>query len=90
VVVIASMEVPLIPLPIGTVIRLKKTNEFARITGYCCLTAGTFYNYYMEVEDRKGTFALFEKNNPFEVECLPNTIADENKGLAREHQPQTR
>jgi len=45
---------PFAKLPIGAVVRLKKTNEFALIVGYNLLMnkPETFLNYYVEIEGR--------------------------------------
>lgn len=58
--------------PIGSVVRLKKTNEFALIVGYNLLMnkLETFLNYYVEIEGR-GSAIWAAYNDDIELECLP-------------------
>ena len=57
-------------VPTGTVVRLKKTGEFAVIIGHNRMQQrlDTFLNYYVEIEGRPGTWAAYDDD--FELECL--------------------
>jgi hypothetical protein len=59
--------------PVGTVVRLKKTGEFARITHQDFLKDGKgFLNYRGVIEGRgEGHYALY--HDDFELEALPPT-----------------
>lgn len=56
---------------VGTVVRLRKTNELALITDICYLKdRKNFLNYLAIVEGRgEGTYALYDSD--IELECLP-------------------
>jgi hypothetical protein len=55
--------------PLNTVVRIKKTGEFAIIVGYNFLKDGKgFLNYYAEIQDKKGKYALY--HGDLEVEVL--------------------
>lgn len=56
--------------PIGTVVRWKKTGQFAKITDHTYQKDGRgFLNYLGEIEGRKGTYALY--HDDLELEHLP-------------------
>ena len=58
--------------PIDTIIRLKDTGEFARITGHNWLRPETnqhFLNYYAIIESKEGVFAIY--HHECELEALP-------------------
>ena len=58
--------------PIDTIVRLKDTGEFARITGHNWLRPETnqhFLNYYAELEGKEGVFAIY--HHDCELEALP-------------------
>jgi len=58
--------------PIGTIVRLIKTGEFARIIGYNCMMnrPDTFLSYYIEIEGKPGAmWATYDDR--IELECLP-------------------
>lgn len=56
--------------PIDTVVRIKKTGEFAKITGHNWQKDGKgFLNYYGEIEHRRGMYALY--HGDIDVEVLP-------------------
>ncbi|MBL0741363.1 hypothetical protein [Chryseolinea lacunae] len=59
--------------PVGTVVRLKKTGEFAIIVDKAYLKdEKEFLNYYANIEGRAdGRWALYDGD--FELECLPPT-----------------
>jgi hypothetical protein len=56
---------------IGTVVRLKRTGEFAIIKKQCFLREDKFFlNYLGEIEGRLGgVYALYHED--LELECLP-------------------
>jgi hypothetical protein len=56
---------------IGTVVRLKRTGEFAIIKERCFLREDKFFlNYLGEIEGRgSGLYALYHED--IELECLP-------------------
>jgi hypothetical protein len=46
--------------PVGTVIRIKSTNEFAIIRMHTCQHACKgFLNYLVEIEDKRGLYCAF-------------------------------
>lgn len=56
--------------PIGTVVRIKKTGQFALIKDYGFVKDGKgFLNYYGEIEGREGQYALY--HDDIELEALP-------------------
>ena len=58
--------------PIGTVVRLKSTGEFCKITGHNWLRPELkkhFLNYFCEIEGKKGRYAVY--HNEVELEALP-------------------
>ena len=60
--------------PIDTIVRLKKTGEFARITGHGWLRPERkefFLHYYAEIEGRKGTTWCLAHHDELVLECLP-------------------
>lgn len=55
--------------PPGSIVRLKKTNEFARIKDVVYLKDGkNFLHYHGEIEGREGLYALY--HNEIELEHL--------------------
>ena len=60
-------------LPVGTVARLIKTNEFVRIVSRCVMYQDPndlgFLHYMMEIEGRVGQYAGYDED--LEVEVLP-------------------
>jgi len=67
---------PLGTIPIGSVVRIKKTNEFALVIGKNQLMNNpeSFLNYYLEIEDRQGVWAGYDAD--IELECLPKELQD--------------
>lgn len=58
--------------PVDTVVRLKKTGQFALIKSHTFLRDGKgFLNYLAEIEGRSGIFALY--HDDLEFECAPNS-----------------
>jgi hypothetical protein len=59
--------------PINTVVRIKKTGEFAVIKNYTFQHDGKrFLNYLAIIEGKgDGTYALYHEN--IELECLPSS-----------------
>jgi hypothetical protein len=56
--------------PVDTVVRWKKTGQFALIKSHTFLRDGKgFLNYLAEIEGRTGTFALY--HDDLEFECSP-------------------
>jgi hypothetical protein len=58
--------------PAGTVVRIKKTNEFALIKKIQWLrpeSAKHFLHYEAEIEGKIGIYALYHQD--LELECLP-------------------
>lgn len=58
--------------PIDTIVRLRDTGEFARITGHNWLRPELkkhFLNYFAEIEGKKGQFAVY--HSEVELEALP-------------------
>ena len=56
--------------PVGTVVRLKRTGEFALIVEQSRFIDGSFQNYLGEIEGREpGTWCLI--HSEVELECLP-------------------
>jgi len=62
---------PLGEFPLGTVVRLKKTGEFALIASRNELMGNpeSFLNYYLQIEDRPGLWAGYDAD--LELEALP-------------------
>lgn len=58
--------------PIGTVVRLKRTGQFALIKDVAFLLNGqSFLHYTGEIEGREGNYAIYHED--VELECLPIT-----------------
>lgn len=56
--------------PLDTVVRIKKTGQFALITFLSYLNGGNFYYYLGKIEGRgEGNYTLF--HDDIELECLP-------------------
>lgn len=56
--------------PIGTVVRIRKTGQFAIIRGHTYVMDGkSFLNYLGEIEGRAGQYALY--HGDIELECPP-------------------
>jgi len=57
--------------PVDTVVRLRKTNQFALIKEQVFLMnhADGFLHYMIEIEGRPGLYAGYDDD--FELECLP-------------------
>ncbi len=56
--------------PVGTVVRLKKTGQFALIKNVTFLfNEKNFLHYLGEIEGREGNYALY--HDDLELECLP-------------------
>lgn len=62
---------PFAKYPIGTVVRLKKTGEFALIVGHNLMMdkPDTFLNYYIEIEGKCGRWVTYDDR--IELECFP-------------------
>jgi hypothetical protein len=57
--------------PVGTVVRIKKTGQFAIIRQVCFQFNGRgFLNYLAEIEGHEGLYALY--HDDVELEALPN------------------
>lgn len=58
--------------PEGTVVRIKRTGEFAIIRDHIYLSEGrNFLNYLAEIEGQKGLFALY--HDAVELDHRPDT-----------------
>jgi hypothetical protein len=56
--------------PIGTIVRLKKTGQFAKIVKHIYVKDGKgFLNYLGEIEGREGLYAVY--HDQIELELLP-------------------
>jgi hypothetical protein len=56
--------------PVDTVIRIRKTNEFAKVRQHMFLKDGKYFlNYLVEIERKKGLYCAFHYN--VDLECLP-------------------
>jgi len=56
--------------PVGTVVRIRKTGQFAIITHRNFLmNEDNFLNYLGVIEGREGKYALYD--DEIELECLP-------------------
>ena len=55
--------------PIGTIVRLKKTGQFARINNVTSLFNGKKFLHYTGEKDREGQYAIYHRD--IELECLP-------------------
>lgn len=45
--------------PPGTILRIKKTGEFARVHSHATLDDNTFLNYHVEIEGKDGLWVLY-------------------------------
>lgn len=64
--------------PLDTIVRLKKTHEFARIIDHAWLRPEIpkyFLHYRIEIEDRGGPWCLI--HDEADLECLPMTVEDQ-------------
>jgi hypothetical protein len=63
------------PYPVDTVVRIKRTGQFALITDVFFLKdKRDFLHYLGKIEGRgEGEYALYKKD--IEIECLPNAIS---------------
>lgn len=70
---------PLGELPIGSVVRLKKTGEFALIVGKNLMmnNSDSFLNYYLEIENRKGIYAGYDDDD-LELENLAKETSEQS------------
>ena len=61
--------------PVGTVIRIKRTNEFAIIRTHTFQHLGKgFLNYLVEIEDKQGLYCAF--HHDIDLEHLPRREAE--------------
>jgi hypothetical protein len=65
-------------IPVDSIVRLKKTGEFARIVGKNQLQnrPESFLNYYMIIENKSGIWCAFD--DTIELECLPTELDSSN------------
>jgi hypothetical protein len=56
--------------PLDTIVRIRKTGLFARITHRTFLKDGrTFQHYLAEIDGREGNYCIFHQD--VDLECLP-------------------
>jgi len=65
------MSIPY-PYPVDTIVRLKRTSEFAIIRNQTFLQGHYFLNYLVEIEGKKGLYCAFHYD--IELEHLPPAI----------------